>query len=124
LSTAAGTIAVMLACLGLYGTVSYRVTLRSTEIGVRLALGSSRNAVMRMVFTEAIGLVVAGVAIGIPATVLLARYVDTRLFRVHAGDPVVWASGPLLLIVVASIAGFVPSRRASRLDPMVALREE
>jgi predicted permease len=119
-----GGLAVLLACLGLYGVVSYTVVCRTNEIGIRLALGATRRRVLSMVLRQSLLLVATGVAAGVPLTLAAARLVSSRLFGVSAADPVTIAAGALLLVAVAALAGFIPARRASKVDPMVALRYE
>jgi predicted permease len=124
LALALGVLVVALACLGLYGVIAYTVAHRTSEIGTRLALGATRGAVLGMVLREGIAMVLAGIAIGIPAAFAAARLIAARLYGIGAHDPLTLAGAALLLLVVAALAGFVPARRASRIDPMVALRYE
>ena len=119
-----GSVAVLLACLGLYGLVAHMTAQRTSEIGIRMALGATSGAVRRMVLIESLVLVAAGVAIGVPATLVATRLVSSRLFGVTPSDPVTLTSATLLMAVVAALAGLVPAVRASRVDPMVALRCE
>jgi predicted permease len=124
LSAVFGTLAVMLACLGLYGVMAYSAARRTNEIGIRMALGATRRGVLGMVLQESLWLVVIGIAIGFPATFFAARLVASRLFGVRANDPVTLATASLLMIGVALLAAMIPARRASRIDPMVALRQD
>jgi len=128
LSMLFGSIALLLAAIGLYGTMSYAVVRRTTEIGVRMALGARRGAVIGMVLREAILMAAAGVAIGIPlalaASRLSRKVLDDILFGLGPNDPMAIASAAMILTLVVVLAGFVPARRASRVDPMVALRCE
>jgi predicted permease len=124
LSTALSVIAMVLASLGLFGLLSYRVARRTNEIGVRLAFGATRAAVLRMVLAESGRLVIAGVVIGIAAASLLARFIASRLFGISATDPWIMAGAMLLLTAVAAVAALVPARQASTVDPAVALRCE
>jgi predicted permease len=124
LAVALGVLVVALACLGLYGVIAYTVARRTSEIGTRLALGATRGAVLGMVLREGIVMVLAGIAIGIPAAFAAARLIAARLYGIGAHDPLTLAGAALLLLSVAALAGFVPARRASRIDPMVALRYE
>jgi predicted permease len=119
-----GVLAVLLACLGLYGVMSYTAARRINEIGNRLALGATSGEVLRMVLKESIWLVTAGIAIGVPLTLAATRFIATRLFGVSATDPITIALAAALMITVAAVAGLLPARRASRVDPMVALRYE
>jgi predicted permease len=117
-----GALALLLACLGLYGVISYAVTRRTAEIGVRLALGATRGQVLRAILQESLLLVLAGVAIGVPVTLVLTRLIAARLFGVGAADPFTIAGSILLMTAIATLASLVPARRASRVDPMIALR--
>ncbi len=119
-----GVLAALLASLGLYGVMSYTAARRTREIGVRLALGATRTGVQRMVLKESLLLVMAGLAIGVPVTLAAARLVSARLFGVSAADPLTIAGASVLMIAVAGLAGYLPARRASKVDPMVALRHE
>ncbi len=124
LALALGVLVVALACLGLYGVIAYTVARRTGEIGTRLALGATRGAVLGMVLREGIGMVLAGIGIGLPAAFAAGRLIATRLYRIGAHDPLTLAGAALLLLCVAALAGFIPARRASRIDPMAALRYE
>ena len=124
LALALGVLVVALACLGLYGVIAYTVALRTSEIGTRLALGATRGAVLGMVLREGMAMVLVGIAIGIPAAFAAARLIAARLYGVGAHDPLTLAGAALLLLCVAALAGFVPARRAAKIDPMVALRYE
>jgi predicted permease len=119
-----GVLAVLLTCLGLYGVMSYMVARRTNEIGIRMAIGATRGRVLTMVLQESLALVVGGILIGLPATIAAARLIANRLFGVGASDPATIGSAVLLIIVVAALAGLLPARRASKVDPMVALRYE
>jgi predicted permease len=124
LTAAFGGIALLLACLGLYGTISYGVARRVTELGVRMALGADRSNVLWLVIREAFTLVAIGGAVGISLAVLASLGIGSMLYQVGAADPLSYAGGLLLLVSVAGIAAYVPAHRASRIDPMVALRGE
>ncbi|MCI0540011.1 MAG: FtsX-like permease family protein, partial [Verrucomicrobiales bacterium] len=119
-----GALAVMLACLGLYGVVSYAVARRTNEIGLRLALGATTSVVLRMILKESLWLVTSGIAIGLPATLALTRLISSRLFGVSPADPLTVVSATALMILVASLAGLLPARRATKVHPMEALRYE
>lgn len=119
-----GGLAVLLACVGLYGVMSYGVTTRTSEIGVRMALGAERRDVIWLVLKEALLLVGIGIAIGLPGIVGSIRLVSSLLYGPHPTDPRVIALGVSLLIAVASIAAYIPAWRASKTDPMNALRHE
>jgi len=114
----------LLASLGIYGVVSYGVTQRTREIGVRMALGATAALVRREVLTDTLRLALAGVALGMTASALLARVLTTLLYGTSPGDPLTFAGTAALLVTVAAIAGFIPALRASRVDPMTALRME
>ena len=128
LSAVFGFLAALLATVGLYGVMAYAVARRTREIGIRMALGAEKGRVLWMVMREVSFLVAIGLATGIPAAVALARvgghWISGMLFGVPATDPVNLALAALLMAGVALLAGFLPARRASRVDPMVALRYE
>jgi predicted permease len=124
LSVAFGVLATLLAAIGLYGVMSYSVTRRTREIGIRMALGAERQTVMWMVLGEVATMAGIGVAAGIPLAFLLSRIVQSQLFGLSAHDPVALTGAAAVLISVALIAGFLPARRATRVDPMLALRYE
>jgi predicted permease len=116
--------AAFLACLGLYGVISYTVAWRTKEIGIRLALGAQPQVVLRDVLQNCARLTTAGVAIGIAASLALGRLISHQLFGVQAADSTTIAAAVLLILVVTSAAALIPARRASKADPMVALRHE
>lgn len=128
LSTLLGSIALLLAAIGLYGTMSYAVVRRTAEIGIRMALGAQRRAVIAMVLHDTFVMTVAGVAIGVPAALAASRasrtVLDQVLFGVEPNDPIAIGSAAAILVLVATFAGFLPARRASKVDPMVALQCE
>jgi ABC-type antimicrobial peptide transport system permease subunit len=119
-----GVVALLLAAIGLYGVLSYSVARRTSEIGIRLSLGSTRGRVLSLVLRETLWMVVAGIAIGVPVTLLLARLVSSQLYGVSSGDPLTLAIAALLMLAVAVLSGLIPARRAARVDPMIALRYE
>ena len=119
-----GGVALLLACLGLYGTISYGVTRRVTELGVRMALGAGRTDVLWLVMREASLLVLAGAAIGVPLAYAAGRGVGTLLYGVRPLDAIAYLVAAGLLVLVGGIAAFLPAHRASRIDPMVALRRQ
>ena len=116
--------AVLLAALGLYGLISYAVARRTNEIGIRMALGAKRSQVLWMVLKETLLLVAAGAVVGVPLALGATRFVRSQLFGVEPYDPVTLVLAVLLLTTVTAVAGFLPALRASRVDPMVALRHE
>jgi len=119
-----GLLALLLACVGLYGVLSYAVARRTNEIGIRMALGARRGDVIWLVSREALALAVAGVAIGLLASLAATRTAATLLYGLEPNDPPTIAAATLLLLAVAALAGYLPARRAARVDPMAALRDE
>jgi len=124
LCTGFAILALVIASLGLYGTMAYNVARRTGEIGIRMALGAQRRSVVWMVQREVLVLAAVGLAIGIPVAYLSATVVDSFLFGVKARDLVTMLVAPVVLLGSAIAAGWGPARRASRIDPMVALRED
>jgi ABC-type antimicrobial peptide transport system permease subunit len=124
LSIAFGCLATLLATIGLYGTTAYSVTRRTQEIGIRMALGAARGNVLRLVMQEVLILVVVGLIVGVAASLALGRLIESQLFEMKAGDPAVFAGAIAVVALVSVLAGYVPARRASRIDPMEALRWE
>ena len=124
LSSFFGMLALVLACVGLYGLLSYEVARGTREIGIRMALGAQRSHLMRLVVSRGIVLALLGTAAGIAAAIGVGRLLAKMLYGVDSADPLTLISVTLLLIVVALIAAFVPARRATTVDPMVALRHE
>ena len=124
LSAVFGGLALLLACIGLYGVLSYAVAQRTGEIGIRMALGAERGAVIRMVLKETAVLIVIGLAAGVPASLACARFVQSKLFGLKAADPLTLAAALGIMIAVAAASGYLPARRASRVDPLIALRYE
>jgi predicted permease len=124
LSTFFGLLAVFLSCIGIYGLMSYVVSRRTNEIGIRMALGAARANVRWLVLREIALLVAIGIAIGIPVAIAGDRLISNMLFGLHGTDPLSLAGAVLCLVVVATLAGYLPARRASRVDPMEALRYE
>jgi putative ABC transport system permease protein len=120
----AGAMALSLGLIGIYGVVSYSVSQRQREIGIRLALGAQSGAVLQMVLWQVAVLVFVGVVIGIGTALGLTRLMRSLLFGVTAHDPMTFASVAAALICVALLASYIPARRAMRVDPMVALRYE
>jgi putative ABC transport system permease protein len=118
-----GGLALTLAVIGIYGVVAYGVAQRTQEIGVRVALGATRSHVLRLVVGSATALVVAGVVIGLGSALAMASVIRTMLFEVSERDPLTLTTIAVLLVIVGIVAAIVPARRATRIDPIVALRE-
>jgi predicted permease len=116
--------ALSLACIGLYGVLAYGVTRRTTEIGIRLALGADRHKVLWMILREGLELVLLGVVLGIPLGLAAARLLSSMLFGLKPSDPVTLLAAALAMMAVATIASYVPGRKASQVDPIVALHYE
>jgi ABC-type antimicrobial peptide transport system permease subunit len=114
----------MLAAIGLYGVMSYAVSLRTREIGIRVALGAERRTVLIMVLREVAILALIGIAIGLPSGYGLGRLVESQLYGLTARDPLTFAVATVTLLLSALLAGYVPAARATRVDPLVALRYE
>jgi ABC-type antimicrobial peptide transport system permease subunit len=117
-------LALLLATIGLYGLVSYAVSQRRQEIGVRMALGATASDVRRLVLLEGLRPALAGMVLGVIAAGFASRLLQAQLFVVGPLDPVTYASVPVLLMLVAALACYVPALRATRLDPALALRAE
>lgn len=118
----AGVLGLVLSAVGLYGVVSYVVQLRRSEIGIRLALGSSIGAVLRLVVLDSARLAVLGVAIGIAGAFAVNRTLQAMLYQVRAADPVVLVAVALLLLGIVGLASWGPARRAARIEPVEAMR--
>ena len=117
-------LAMTLAAVGIYGVMSYSVQQRTQEIGIRTALGANPRDTVRLVLKQALGMVLAGIAAGVAASFGLTRLLAAELFGVKPADPLTFAGAPLILILIAVAAALLPARRASRIDPLVALRHE
>jgi predicted permease len=124
LSAAFGLLATLLAAIGLYGVMSYAVSLRTREIGIRVALGAERRTVLFMVLKEVAVLALLGILLGLPSGYGLGRLVESQLYGLTARDPLTFVVATAVLIVSAALAGYVPAARATRVDPLVALRYE
>jgi putative ABC transport system permease protein len=124
LSASFGFLATLLAAIGLYGVMSYAVSLRTREIGIRVALGAERRTVLLMVLREVAALALVGVAIGLPSGYGLGRLIESQLYGITARDPLTFAVATLTLLAAAMLAGYIPAARATRVDPLVALRYE
>jgi predicted permease len=117
-------LALVLACVGIYGVISYLVGQRTHEIGVRMALGAQGSDVLQLVIGNGAKMALIGIAVGIGAALGLTRLMASQLFGVSAHDPLTFAGVAILLILVAVAACYIPARRATRVDPMIALRHE
>jgi putative ABC transport system permease protein len=117
-------IATLLAAAGIYSVISYSVSRRTQEIGIRMALGAQRGEVTAMVLRHGLVVVAAGIVIGLVVTFAIANLIRSQLYQVSATDPLTYVAVSLLLLGVAMVACYVPARRASRVDPMTALRHE
>ncbi len=117
-------LALALALVGVYGVISYSVSQRTGEIGLRIALGAARADILRLVIGRAILMVIAGIVLGAAGAYGLSRYLVSLLFEIKPTDPATYGSLAFLLVMVALLACYVPARRATKVDPMVALRYE
>jgi predicted lysophospholipase L1 biosynthesis ABC-type transport system permease subunit len=124
LLTIFGLVALVLAAIGIYGLMAYSVGQRTQEMGIRMALGADRSAIRKLVVWHGMRLTLVGVAVGIAAAFALTRLIVSILFGVKPWDPAVFISAPLILSAVALLAVWLPATRASKLDPMQALRVE
>jgi ABC-type antimicrobial peptide transport system permease subunit len=124
LSAGFGALATLLASIGLYGVMAFVVARRRKELGIRLALGAQPGFVIWLVLREVLVLLAIGLAVGVPAAMALGRYVAAQLYGIQAHDPAIATGTVLLLTVVSAAAGLIPAQRASRIDPVLALRTE
>jgi ABC-type antimicrobial peptide transport system permease subunit len=124
LCTAFALLALAIACVGLYGTMSYGIARRTSEIGIRMALGAQRAAVLWMVLREALTLAAIGLAISVAAALATSKLVESFLYGMKRNDPLALATAVLTMAGATLLAGYVPARSASRIDPMAALRHE
>jgi ABC-type antimicrobial peptide transport system permease subunit len=124
LATFFGALALTLACVGLYGVLAYNVVRRSREIGIRMAVGAAHGSVVWMILRQTFALVAAGVTLGALSAALAARSISSQLFGVAPGDPLGTAAAIAMLLAVTLAAAYLPARRATRIDPVIALRCE
>jgi predicted permease len=124
LSSVFGLLALLLACIGLYGVLAYDVARRTHEIGIRMALGASAGRVVRLVLRETLWLMSIGIVLGLGAALAVTRWVKSMLFGLEPYDPLTMGLAVLLLLLVAAVAAYLPARRASRIDPLAALRHD
>jgi ABC-type antimicrobial peptide transport system permease subunit len=124
LSTLFGALALILACIGLYGVMSYFVARRTGEIGIRMALGATRSSVVFMVLRGEVWQILIGLALGIPAALYAGYLMKSLLYGVGSYDPMALAGAPLMLVLCAAAAAIIPARRAATIEPMQALRAD
>jgi len=119
-----GLLGMLLAALGVFGVVNYSVTQRTREIGIRMSLGAQSRDVLRLIVSQGLRLAIIGIAIGIAGAAALTRALTSLLYGVSALEPLIFVGGTLLMVSVALFASYIPARRASRVDPLKALRYE
>jgi predicted permease len=124
LTAAFGFLALILACIGIYGIMAYTVSRRTSEIGIRMALGAQAGQVLRLVLSEVSWMAIAGAALGIAAALWLSRFIQSMLYGLESWDPITLISVAAILILISLLAGFGPARRASRINPTQALRHD
>ena len=117
-------LALLLACVGLYGTMAYSVARKTNEIGIRMALGAKRGTILSMILRETAIIVIVGIVVGLPAAWAASSLLKTRLFGLSPHDPLSIALAVAATLLVTALAGLVPAKRAAQVDPMVALRYE
>jgi putative ABC transport system permease protein len=120
----AGSMALFLGIVGLYGVVAYSASQRRREIGIRMALGAGKSAILNMIIGQGIKLVLIGVAIGLAGAMGLTRFLSGLLYGVKPGDPLTLVAVSALLMTVALLASYIPASQAAKVDPMVALRQD
>ena len=119
-----GVLALTLASVGLYGVISFFVTRRTSEIGIRMAMGASRSGIVWMVMRGVLWPILIGIGLGIPAALYVGHLGADLLYRVRSNSPLAYLAATVALAISAAVAGFIPARRAASIDPMLALREE
>ena len=124
LASAFGLLALVLASVGLYGVLAYAVVRRTSEIGIRLALGARRSQVLALVLNSAVRMLALGTLFGLPAAWVTSRVVSSMLFGLTADDPTTIVGAVTVLLVIGLVAAYIPARRATRIEPLVALRCE
>jgi putative ABC transport system permease protein len=117
-------IALLLAALGIYGVIAYAVSQRTRELGIRVALGATRERIVRLVIREGVWLAGTGVVLGVLASLALTRAIASLMFGVGKLDPVTLTAAPLTLMAVALLGCYLPARRAAKVDPVIAMRNE
>jgi putative ABC transport system permease protein len=117
-------LALLLAAVGIYGVIAYTVRQRTRELGIRLALGAQAGAVLRLILRQGLKVTLIGIALGLTAAFALTRWMESLLFGVRPADPLAFGVVALLLLLVAICACWIPARRATQVDPLVALRSE
>ncbi|HXG54612.1 MAG TPA: FtsX-like permease family protein [Vicinamibacterales bacterium] len=117
-------VAALLAAIGIYGVLAYLVSQRTQEIGIRMALGASRPAVLRLFLARGLWLAVGGLVVGVAGSIAVGRWVGSMLFEMRARDPWTIGAAVATVAVVAIVASYIPARRATRVDPLTALRSE
>jgi ABC-type antimicrobial peptide transport system permease subunit len=124
LCTAFAALALAIACVGLYGTMAYCVARRTSEIGIRIALGARRDRVVWMVMREALVLAAAGLAVSAPIVSFASKLIESYLFEMKGNDPIAMSGAVIVLVAAVVLAAWLPARAAARIDPMQALRQE
>ncbi|MBA2527819.1 MAG: FtsX-like permease family protein [Pyrinomonadaceae bacterium] len=119
-----GLLGLLLSCAGLYGIMAHAVVRRTNEVGIRMAVGADRSHIIWMVLKESLLLVAVGLVIGVPAALGAAHLISNQLFGLNPSDPVTLLTAVILLTLVAALAGYLPARKASRVNPLTALRYE